>query len=176
MQNNKVQLQFVGDVLTLTFANEAEFFETLGILCHSSREAKIKGKSAKGHFTFDKHGKLVTNQPDNILSEEDLFGNGRINVGAIGTLYIECKPGIFYTNAFFETTDNLDKSWTIQCPVYAKYLMQEFGFEYGLNDKNDKAVIKAPCTEKVKALMDEKGLNEFVYFFDKGLAAPMREV
>ena len=59
----------------------------------------------------------------------------------------------------------------IACSSYVRYLIDEFGFRYCLNDKKNRAVIRPPDPEKMREIIREKGLDEFTYYFDKGLAA-----
>ena len=174
-RNSKVQLVFKARELTLEFANEEEFFKTLGIMCRISGEAKIKGKTTDKYLVFEASGELAKNLPDGFASSADLFGNGRIMVSDIGSFCIICDPGIFYSRAFYDKLKHIAMKDTIACSSYVNYLIEEFGFEYRLNDKKNKAIVKPPSPDRAREIIREKGLDEFLYYFEKGLAAPGRK-
>ena len=153
------------------FTNVEEFFETLGILCRGDGSTVIKGNTNTD----------TKRLPPGAEHAHDGYEAGLIAILNKGNIpykqtsfFIECADNLYYTKTFHDIFQEKGE-FKISCSSYVCYLFNEgYAEETVISGKSNSDVVslKASHPEVVRAKMREKGLERYVYFFNKGLATP----
>ena len=167
-QTTNDQMVFTGRGPTVKFANYEEFFETLGILCRGDYSTVIKGRTN----TDSLHLPPGT-QPaqDGYAAGMKVLEEGNSLPYAQDSYYIECLHTIYYTKAFYDIFQER-KGSRISCSSFVRYLLDEGYAEKIVKPGEDVISVKASDPDDVRSKMKQKGFEKFLYFFEKGLAAP----
>ena len=165
-QANKVKLEFTGRGPTVRFANEEEFFETLGIICREDYSTEIKGKKQEHPISWTE---LSPGMGAYEAGMKTIAERGTLVYDLTG-LYIKVLKTIYFTKAFYDIIKEPDAD-RISCAAYVDYLLEEGYAKKTVKDNENVVSIKVSY-ENVKTAMKEKGLEEYLYFLDRGLKAP----
>lgn len=167
MSTKQIQLEFTRkNANSLKFANEEEFFETLGILCNKNGLVVVNSipgsDEEQGSVFCDNYGKIITKE------EQGRFYH---SVRLSETYTIKCVADIQYPKALSNLFDGSDKTQKIKCRSYIDYLIKNFGFELYGNISKDKVEVRVPTADKVRQIIAELGFEKYLPNFEKGLNA-----
>ena len=169
MQNGKVVLTFVENDCTLQFENEAEFFETLGLLSREEGQVWIEGEPSYKFLEFDADGKLLKNPEKEVRRVNFKVKDGRMLFSDLDSFRIVNMNRGYLVKPLLELFKNSKERDFIKCPVFVNYLIEEFGFGYKLDKNHTKVEIKQPDFHEMKEILKQKNLEHFVNSFAKGL-------
>ena len=168
MQNGKVQLVFEEKDFTLRFANEGEFFETLGILSREGKEVWIQGEPSYKFLVFEQDGTLLKNPDKEARNVRVMTKSGRKLVSDLDSFRIGNINRKHLINPLLELIGKSKEEDLVKCPVFVKYIIEEFGFDYKLSNDESKAEIRPPRHHEMKNLMEQKNLSQFFDNFVMG--------
>lgn len=164
---SKVELEFRSKFSSgpmVKFANEEEFFEALGILCRADGSTDISGRKTD-RMGFHVYGEIY----EGLEGLESLALDGDYTYD-ITSPVIKCMPEIYYTKAFFDLFKDHSKTNKIACASFVKYLILGFGFDRYVQEHNNVMKVRPPSPEDMREIIQSKGLGQYLYFFNKGLA------
>ena len=173
--DNKVILEFLcrvpGRGTPVKFANKEEFFETLGVLCRGGDSTVVKGNTN-------------TNMPRSLPdSGPGLDGHTAALIAILErdrlpyrqtSFFIECLDTVYYPKAFHDIFQE-KKKYEISCSSYVCYLFEKgYAEEIIIPGRGITEVVslKISHPDKVRTAIKENGHEKYLYFFEKGLAAP----
>ena len=174
MQTEKLQLTF-GRNSQLRFNSEKDFFKMLGVLCKPNGQTVIVGRVTdfmQFYKIEDGTPFRASELPEGSREPANFIERGSFLGSVIDSFQVVFSEQDNIPDAFANLVKGTSGGNRVSCAEYVRYLMDDFGAYMHCAYRPNNAhvtTIKLPPADEVKKLMIEKGYEDFLDFFEKGL-------